>query len=273
MAYKVFISHAFDHFELYDSIVSRLNRSGFDWIDCSVPRQRRFGADETLIPDDEMKKRLSEYIDSCEVVVAIAKPIASIRPYLRWEIEYAKLNGKPIIAVWRRQVDLKVSRFVMLHADHFVDTWNIVSIMRKIEEVVRETRRKSKQQTRRRQQIIPSREAFADDVEIVPLRGMLGDDLATKDELALGVGESIQSAEEYPHDVIDKPNTEMTVEQGTPIPIGAILQRPQSALEPSKGISPKDVILRDRSPTQNISGADLKKPWWWPFRRWRGAQT
>lgn len=135
MVYKVFISHAFDQGDLYNSIVTRLSASNFDWIDSSVPRHRRYLANGHPLPDDQMKALLKPHLDGCDVFVVIAKPIVSRRPWLRWELEYAKASGKPVLAVWRRKIDIRVSKFALERADRCVDTWNIRSIIRAIEEL------------------------------------------------------------------------------------------------------------------------------------------
>ena len=125
MTCKVFISHAFSHTPLYNSLAVRLDRDLPGWYNCSVPRNRRYGFDGKPLSDQEMETLLAKHIDDCEVMVVIAKPIAGIRPWLRWEVTYAKSKGKPIIAVWRRQVDVRVSRFVLAHSDVKIDSWNI----------------------------------------------------------------------------------------------------------------------------------------------------
>lgn len=272
MAYNVFISHSFDHGELYDSLVTRLNRSKFNWIDCSVPRQRRYGSDGVALSDEEMKAKLSDSIDRCDVVVAIAKPIASIRPWLRWELEYAKLNDKPIIAVWRRQVDLRISRFVMVHADTFVDTWNIKSIARKIEEVVKQSQRLRKQSEHAKNRLVPTNEIYADDTEIVPLTGSSAEELAPVEELALSDGEIVHSPEQFPRDVIGVPSATEGNPESFPIPLHSVLPKVEQTDIPAAE-SPRDVISTERLETRNLAASEFRRHWWWPFRRARTERT
>jgi MTH538 TIR-like domain (DUF1863) len=132
--YRVFISHAYsDHGHLYDNLVARLNGRSFNWRDVSLPRQRRV---EAALPDATIERNLRLQIRNCDVVLAIAKPIASRRRWMKYELALAKDMGKPIVALWRRHVDRRTSRFVLDLADETVDSWEIDNIIDAVERVV-----------------------------------------------------------------------------------------------------------------------------------------
>jgi hypothetical protein len=129
VVYKVFISHAFSHHDLYANIEGRLNKQPFDWRDCSVPKHRRFGDKASDITDIELKKKIGEAIDNCDVFIAIAKPVATTRPWLVWEVEYAKSKGKPVIAYWRKGKDFRTSMLVRAAADVCISSGRINDVI------------------------------------------------------------------------------------------------------------------------------------------------
>lgn len=204
MVYRVFISHGHEeHFALYDSLVSRFNQQRFDWLDMSVPEQRRYGVDGPL-PKHDLEQLLTEHITRADVLLVIAKPIVARKPWLRWELECAAALGKPIIALWRRQVDLRVSRIAVQKSWRQVDTWNILSIIRAIEEVVAEARNQQSSLPFS----VPDPLTFNDeDVTIEPMVGNITDGLARIEELALTGNEKVHAGASAgaPKDVLGVP--------------------------------------------------------------------
>jgi MTH538 TIR-like domain (DUF1863) len=252
MVRKVFISHAFDHTELYNSIRNRLDRENFNWRDCSVPRNRRYLADDTPLPDDEMKRLLAPNIDECDVVVVIAKPIVGRRLWLRWELEYAQAAGKPILAVWRRQVDKRVSKYARDKADKCVDTWNIRSIMNAIDELKARPLAAAPAVLAVAIDSIPdvSPQPVVEEV-IVPAAIESPEPLAPQEELALTAGETV--VPEVPKDALGPTLTAGPSPDAVRTPIASIAL-PDSPFQPSE--PPKQVIA-----------ATFAKRKWWQF--WR----
>ncbi len=248
MVCKVFISHAFDHTELYNSVRNRLDRDRFDWIDCSVPRNRRYLDDGTPLPDDEMKRLLAPHIEACDVVVVIAKPIVGRRPWLRWELEYAAASGKPILAVWRRQVDVRVSKFARDRADKCVDTWNIRSIMRAIDELKERSRGLTTRVIAVPLDSIPDvhPQPLVEEV-VVPTAITSPEPLAPLEELALALDETI--VPEAPKDVLAHKMTIGPLPDAGRIPIVSVVP-PESQAKPAD--LPKPIIATTMS----------KRKWW-----------
>lgn len=143
MAYKIFISHAYDHQDIYFDLVQKLNgeRRRFDWRNVSVQFDMRHGEDGEEIPLDRMRELIGSRVADCDVMLALTKPIATRRQWLQWEILRAKELGKPVIGISRRRND-RVSSFVRAHADEIVDTWVVAHIIEAIELLVEESRSK-----------------------------------------------------------------------------------------------------------------------------------
>ena len=251
MVYRVFVSHAFDHFALFDSVVSRLNSAHFNWLDCSVPKHRRYSADGKPLADEEMKALLSRHIDECDVVVVIAKPVASRRQWLRWELDYARAAGKPILAVWRRQVDLRVSKFARDRADRCVDTWNISSIIRAIEDLAARPRASDRPSSTALIQKLPvvGLDPENDDAVVPEIASAPAEPLAPVGELALVPGESIEG--KTPREAL-APTFERMAD-GDPLE-RAVIPSSQSHSVASEG--------GENSPKAVVAATQARRRWW-----------
>lgn len=254
MVYKVFISHAYDHSALCDSLVSRFNRERFNWADHSVPRQRRYLADGELLPEPEMKALLKSHIDASDVVIVIAKPIVVLRPYLRWELEYAKKAGKPILAVWRKRVDLKVSKYARDRADRCIDSWQIRSIMKAIEEMTAQSRLSTTPNPMVSADALPDMKdlMFTEEL-VIPELEANGEPLAPREELALEPNETV--TQESPKQALAPalaagPSPDAA---RNPMLTANMLE------EPSSASGPKPVIL-----------ATQRRRRWWQF--WKSSE-
>lgn len=256
MVYRVFISHAFDHTDLYLSLLNRFERERFDWYNCSIPRNQRYGTDGAVIPDAMMEELIAERIDSCDVVVVIAKPIVSIRRWLRYELDYAKSKGKPIIAVWRRQVDKRVSRYALAQATGYIDTWHIASIIGGIQLLADEARTK-RRSAAKIETVAPSiaPEPTAEET-VTPLVDPTPGPLAPVEELALAPGETVST------------------EAASPVEVLAPVLRPGPSADaprvPLDQIAPLNASVAPAETPQEVVRATRYRRRWWQF--WRPSE-
>lgn len=132
MTYKVFICHAYDHQDIYFSLVQKLNKLKFDWRNQSVQYDMRYGDENEQLENHALRELIAEKISDCDVMLALTKPVASRRAWLQWEIKRAKELCIPVIGIARFRND-RTSKFVRDHADEIVDTWRIDHITNAIE--------------------------------------------------------------------------------------------------------------------------------------------
>lgn len=226
MAYSVFISHAYDHRDIYYELVQKLNDANhFSWHNRSLGFDIQFDGGRDDVDNEELRNALSERIATSDVLIALTKPVASRRRWLQWEIQHARQLGKPVIGVARRLND-NVSSYVRDHSDHIVSTWKTQEIVTAIKLYAHQSR-----DVRR----VPSIETTASalppevpDIEIVQPQ-----DTGAASPVVVEVSQlaSMNPAPgEQPHDILFKGET----------------------------ANPK---VTDHGPTRERSGGR----WWWPF--------
>lgn len=124
MAYKIFITHAFDDQDIYFALVNKLNAANrFDWRNLSIQFDMRLDLSE-----DELREEIGRKIEACDVLLALTKPVATRREWLQWEIRLAKRLHKPVIGIGRRRSD-RMSSFVRGQADAIVNSWRVEDIV------------------------------------------------------------------------------------------------------------------------------------------------
>ncbi len=242
--YRVFISHAHEeHHALYNSLVTRFGQQRFDWQDVSVPEQRRYGFNEQL-PEDEIRRRLGSQLMQADVVLVIAKPIVGRREWLKWELRCAEYLGIPIVALWRRQVDLRVSKYALEKSTRQVDTWNILSIMRAIRETATGAPQRDPVDLERLVADLPL--TGGDDDVIRPLpppSDVASEGLALLEELALTGDEQVYSPEETPKEVLS-PVLVNSGERPPAVPVEEALKKLDGLPGGAADENPKDVVAR-----------------------------
>lgn len=208
MAYQVFISHAYDHRAIYYDLVAKLStadRFGPDFRNKSLQFDMRF-EDQTEEQKAAVRRDVAARIESCDVLIALTKPVAGKRDFIQWEINLAKELGIPIIGVTRQPTDF-VSKFVRERADVMVP-WRVDSIVGAIREQAKRARRKRK---------LDNKEIEA--VAAVPLPEALPDTNEMIDAKLIEAANSISPQlvrTELPRDVLYKDEPAMR----TPIPPG-----------------------------------------------------
>lgn len=122
--YKLFISHAWKYSERYERMINFLNAAPrFIYANHSIPEERAFG--RMSIAD--LKEQLREQIRPVEVVIIIGGMYVAHSDWIQFEIDYAKLLGKPILGIRPRGAQVMPAA-VSLAADEIVN-WNTDSIV------------------------------------------------------------------------------------------------------------------------------------------------
>jgi hypothetical protein len=91
--YDVFISHAWHRDEEYWRVVSWLDAApNFEWRNLSVP-------EHDPVDDEELAKQLRDQMRPASVFVICAGMWVAHSEWIKFEIEFARRIGRPIIAV------------------------------------------------------------------------------------------------------------------------------------------------------------------------------
>lgn len=125
--YRLFISHSWRYDSEYNRIVEMLNNANnFIYSNYSIPWEKRF---ENLTKT-QLQEELKGQIRPVEVVIILGGMYVAYSDWIQFEIDFAKLIGKPIIGVkpWGAQV---MPQAVTNAADVIVG-WNTDSIVNAI---------------------------------------------------------------------------------------------------------------------------------------------
>jgi len=139
MEYQLFISHADVHHRIYGSLVNRLNDAKlngrrFHWKDRSISFQRR-----SNLGHEDLRAHIQSEIQASDALVVLARPIATRREWLKWEVEVAKQFSKPVVGFGRRG-ERHTSKFVRENADALVLTGRVSTLISAIATQVAEAK-------------------------------------------------------------------------------------------------------------------------------------
>lgn len=124
--YNIFVSHAWDYNDQYNTVVDCLNRSPLLWKNYSVPKHDPVDANNK----SKLKAALTEQIRHANIVIIIAGMYAAHSYWIDYEIDEAQRMGKTIIALKPRgneRVPLKVQ-----NAAKELVSWNSQSLINAI---------------------------------------------------------------------------------------------------------------------------------------------
>lgn len=128
--YKIFISHAWRYSQRYERMIDFLDAAPrFIYANHSIPEDRAF--DRMSVVD--LKEQLREQIRPVEVAIIIGGMYVAHSDWIQFEIDYAKLLGKPILGIRPRGAQVMPTA-VTLAADEVVNwsTDSIVSAIRRL---------------------------------------------------------------------------------------------------------------------------------------------
>jgi hypothetical protein len=131
---SLFISHAWQYGEQYESLVNLLNNDGlFQWANLSVPNSNplpKLGARKSFW---HLVRQLDYLVAKADCVLIIAGMYGDRSEYIQTEIDAAKHHGRPIVAVrpWGQE---RMPEAVTEAADEIVGwyTSSIVSAVRRV---------------------------------------------------------------------------------------------------------------------------------------------
>lgn len=122
--YRLFISHAWRYSDGYRRAVQFLNdSSNFNWINYSVPIDKKFN----IMSNHELEDELRGQIRPVQCVVVLAGMYAAHSNWIKFEMDFAKSLGKPILGIvpWgAERTPLSVTLAV-----HKMVNWNSASIV------------------------------------------------------------------------------------------------------------------------------------------------
>jgi hypothetical protein len=131
----VFISHHHADDAAVSDLTSLLSKKGYDIRNSSIrakpANQERL--DKGLVPEKVLKRLLRMKISWAGAVVVLIGKQTHVRPWVNWEIEEAKAQGKRIVGVYERggtQADLPPA--LENYASNIV-AWNAESIISAID--------------------------------------------------------------------------------------------------------------------------------------------
>lgn len=129
--FKIFISHSWDHLDDLNGLREKLSERGY----FNVVFEE-FSPNSPINSQNiyYMRRRVLERIQESDIVIGLAGIYASYSEWMKWELDAAKSEGKPILGVapWGQE---KVSRIVAERADKIV-RWNTESIVSAIRDLV-----------------------------------------------------------------------------------------------------------------------------------------
>ncbi len=124
MSTRLFISHSWSYSERYNAMVNLLNnRPYFTFSNYSVPETKAFGPMAAYRMRDELKGQ----INPVNCVIIIGGMWANHSEWIKFEMDYAKSIGKPILGVRPRGAQVMPAA-VTLASDQVV-YWNSDSIV------------------------------------------------------------------------------------------------------------------------------------------------
>ena len=130
MTKRLFISHSWSYSERYNSMVNLLNsKLFFQWTNYSIPEERAF----TLRSKETMKEELRQQIRPVNCVIIISGMWFNHSEWIQFELDYASVLGKPILAVRPRSARM-MPYAITDKADKIVN-WNTDSIVAGIREI------------------------------------------------------------------------------------------------------------------------------------------
>jgi len=130
MSTRLFISHSWSYSERYNAMVNLLNnRPYFTFSNYSVPETKAFG----VMAKYKMEDELRDQIKPVNCVIIIGGMWANHSDWIKFEMDYAKSIGKPILGV-RPRGALAMPLSVTLACDKVV-YWNSDSIVAGIREI------------------------------------------------------------------------------------------------------------------------------------------
>lgn len=129
--YHIFISHAWSYGNEYDKIVQFLNNAPyFQYFNYSAPEDKPITPPGTTISKNQLKLHIENKIRHANIVIVLAGMYANYSEWIQYEIEAAKMLGKPIIAIkpWGQE---RFPQYVLEEAIDIVG-WNTESIISSI---------------------------------------------------------------------------------------------------------------------------------------------
>ena len=134
----LFLSHSWDH--MYDRqglhrLISARWTKGVDWCDLSVPEEHPLHLQHT----SHLEAAISDRIAQSELLIAFAGVYSSRSDWIEFEVETARYQGKPVVAVVPRG-QRNLSSFVMDRAD-IEAGWNGRSVREAILDALPRSRR------------------------------------------------------------------------------------------------------------------------------------
>ncbi|MEO5341373.1 MAG: TIR domain-containing protein [Magnetococcus sp. MYC-9] len=94
--YKIFISHAWEYDEDYNTLIDFLDRaSNFKYSNYSVPKDKKFAS----LPPLEMQEELKQQIRPVEIVLVLAGMYVAHSDWIQFEIDFAHSLRKPILPI------------------------------------------------------------------------------------------------------------------------------------------------------------------------------
>ncbi len=128
--YRIFISHSWQYSERYNAMISLLNSAPyFRYSNYSVPEAKAFGPMAIY----KMKEELRGQIRPVNCVIVLGGMWYNHSDWIRFEMDYAKELGKPILGVRPRGARV-MPLAVSAGADRVVN-WSTNSIVQGIREI------------------------------------------------------------------------------------------------------------------------------------------
>lgn len=129
--YRLFISHAWKYSDRYKRAVQFLNdANNFSWTNYSVPEDDAF--DKMSVAD--LTEAMRRQIRPVQCVVIVSGMYVNHSEWIQFEMEFAKLLGKPILGI-KRWGEQRTPQNVVNCADEMV-SWNSASIVAAIRRLV-----------------------------------------------------------------------------------------------------------------------------------------
>lgn len=120
--YTVFICHDWEYSADYYRICEFLNAATyFSWRDLSVPEH------DPLDTNDNLAKNLRDQIRPADVMLVLAGMYSARSEWMRWEMDFARRIGKPIIGI-KPWGNVMLPATVQQNADEIVG-WNTATIV------------------------------------------------------------------------------------------------------------------------------------------------
>lgn len=149
---RLFISHSWDHEHDKNGLhrlISLAWAEGAVWRDLAVSRDHPLHVHGGA----ELKAKLTQRIDSSEILIAFAGKYSSYSDWIEFEVATARKCGRPVVAVVPRGDDEHLSAVVLEHCNAQVG-WNGKSVREAIVRLLPADRRKSIEAGLRRCELI-----------------------------------------------------------------------------------------------------------------------